>query len=81
MTKYNKHPKGPLGGTNFLITIYNNQNSSWQGVLEWLDSGEKIHFRSALEMIQLMGQAVDESDDHPDHHRSWHRDGNTINII
>lgn len=48
----------PIKGTNFLITIHHTENYSYQGVIQWLDSGEKIHFRSELEMITLIHSAV-----------------------
>jgi len=48
----------PKKGTNFLITIHHTENYSYQGVIQWLDSGEKIHFRSELELITLIHSAV-----------------------
>lgn len=74
--------KGPLGGTNFLISIRSMQNNTWQGVLEWLETGEKIHFRSTLEMILLLEEAAQKNSSQVDysHIRSWHIDGNTVNI-
>ncbi|MBM7560944.1 hypothetical protein [Fusibacter tunisiensis] len=75
--------KGPLGGTNFLISIRSTQNNTWQGIIEWLDTGEKIHFRSTIEMIVLLKDATDQT--LPQHHykaaRSWHSDGNTVHIF
>ncbi len=47
-----------LGGSNFLITIHHSENNSWQGVINWLDTGKTIHFRSALEMMSLIDEAV-----------------------
>ena len=44
--------------SNFLVSIQHTENHSWQGSIQWLDSGEKIHFRSELEMMMLMNQAV-----------------------
>lgn len=46
------------GGANFLVTINHTDNHSWQGSIQWLDTGERIHFRSALEMTSLIDQAV-----------------------
>ncbi len=43
---------------NFLISIQHTENHSWQGSIQWLDTGERIHFRSELEMMSLMDQAV-----------------------
>lgn len=43
---------------NFLVSIRFTDNYSFQGVIEWLDTGKKIHFRSELEMISLMLDAA-----------------------
>lgn len=81
MSKYQKNPLRSLGGVNFLISIHNTQNSSWQGALEWLDTGEKIHFRSALELIQLLDEAVESNQKHGSYHRGWNQTESTLNII
>jgi hypothetical protein len=53
-----KSKKPSPGGINFLVTIHNQENNSWQGYIQWLDTGKKVHFRSELEMIMLMQNAV-----------------------
>lgn len=55
--------KGPLipsvtSGASFLVQIHHAEHHSWQGSIQWLDTGEVIHFRSALELTLLMEQAV-----------------------
>lgn len=57
-----------LGGQNFLVTVYHQENQSWQGVIQWLETGEKIHFRSTLEMLHLIDNATQKVG-LP--HRSW----------
>lgn len=47
-----------MGGQNFLVTVYHQENQSWQGVIQWLETGEKIHFRSTLEMLHLIDNAT-----------------------
>ena len=42
----------------FMITIKNRQNNTWQGVIEWIETGKKEYFRSALEMLSLINDAV-----------------------
>ena len=59
-----------VGGTNFLVTIHHQDNHSWQGVIQWLDTGKTIHFRSALEMLTLMEQAVALNDENREM-RTW----------
>ncbi len=46
------------GGTNFLIRIQYGQHHSWQGTIQWLDGGKTLPFRSMLEMIYLMEDAI-----------------------
>ncbi|QGU00284.1 hypothetical protein SYNTR_1690 [Candidatus Syntrophocurvum alkaliphilum] len=50
------------GGTTFLIRIYYRQNMSWQGVIQWLDGRKSMPFRSELEMIMLLQDALNEAD-------------------
>jgi hypothetical protein len=44
---------------SFKICIMFRQNASWQGSCEWIDQGESANFRSALELIQLMDQVLE----------------------
>lgn len=57
--------------TNFLVTIHHQENYSFQGVIEWLDSGDKIHFRSALELMHLMEEATISNTSSETRMRSW----------
>ncbi|MBN2223024.1 MAG: hypothetical protein JW708_12540 [Vallitaleaceae bacterium] len=57
--------------SNFLVNIYRQENHSWQGVIQWLDTGKKIHFRSQLEMIMLMQEALTEKGVNKEGIRSW----------
>ena len=47
------------GGTNFLIRIQFRQNSTWQGTIQWLEENKTLPFRSVLEMLHLMEEAVE----------------------
>lgn len=47
------------GGANFLISIHHQENHSWQGAIQWLDTGKKIHFRSELELLNLIHDAIE----------------------
>ncbi len=61
-----KHATGPpldgcqpgLQGT-FAVRILFRQNASWQGALTWLEGKQEQSFRSVLELILLMGSALD----------------------
>ena len=52
--------------TSFLIEIRYCQHQTWQGTITWLEAKKKLNFRSALELIRLMGSAV-----WPDESRSF----------
>ena len=50
---------GSTKGT-FEITVRFTQNSSWQGQIYWAERNVKQNFRSALEMLRLMDEALTE---------------------
>ena len=51
----------------FEITVRYRQNATWQGQIHWIDKNRKQNFRSVLEMLKLMDEALDEDteDDQP----------------
>ncbi|MDN5351823.1 MAG: hypothetical protein PWQ12_742 [Clostridiales bacterium] len=63
-----------IGGSNFLVSVQHTENHSWQGYIQWLDTGRKIHFRSELEMLTLMQEAVQRSQPSETPFRSWDDD-------
>lgn len=42
----------------FLIRIQDCQNATWQGSILWAERQQKINFRSTLEMISLIEEAL-----------------------
>lgn len=42
----------------FIIRVQHRQNSTWQGEIIWTEENKKQHFRSALELIKLMDEAL-----------------------
>lgn len=58
-------------GSNFLISILHQENHSYQGVIEWLDTGKKVHFRSELELMNLIHNAVQSTSVNENPMRSW----------
>ena len=46
------------GGSQFYLDIRYHQNSSWQGSVQRLDTGETVNFRSALELMTLIEAAA-----------------------
>ena len=53
-----KTQRGKPKGIKFVVDIRYQQNNSWQGSIQRLDSGETINFRSELELLTLMESAV-----------------------
>ena len=53
---------GSTKGT-FEISVKFMQNSTWQGQIHWVEKNQKQNFRSALEMLKLMDEALTESDE------------------
>jgi len=50
------------GESSFVIKILYRQNASWQGNLTWLEQQKTVPFRSCLELIRLMDEAVGAED-------------------
>lgn len=44
----------------FVIEVIDQQNASWQGSVNWINTGKKENFRSALELIRLIDSALEE---------------------
>lgn len=42
----------------FMVRVYYCQNASWQGTVQWMDEGKTQNFRSMLELIHLMNDAL-----------------------
>ena len=55
----NQRELGSTIGT-FEISVKFMQNSSWQGQIHWIEKDQKQSFRSALEMLKLMDEALTE---------------------
>jgi hypothetical protein len=55
----------------FLISVHYRQNATWQGTIAWAEKNKKQHFRSALEMIKLIDEALSEVDDSGDPSVGW----------
>ena len=48
---------------SFVVHVQFRQNATWQGTITWIDKGITQHFRSVLEMIRLMTEAVEAGED------------------
>jgi len=65
---------------NFLISIYHQENFSYQGEIHWLDTGKKICFRSELELLNLIHEATKASQKSESEPRTW-SDDQKINAV
>ena len=50
----------------FIVEVCCRENASWQGKVTWADKGRSQYFRSALELLKLMDQALDEGEEKKD---------------
>ncbi|MBS3887190.1 MAG: hypothetical protein KGZ41_04440 [Dethiobacter sp.] len=57
----------------FLIRIKFRRHNCWQGSIQWLEGQKILSFRSLLEMILLMHEALDKNEKAVDEQifRSW----------
>ena len=46
----------------FIIKVHYRQNATWQGTVQWVEGQETKNFRSVLELIKLLDEAVDTED-------------------
>lgn len=42
----------------FIVKIQDDQNNTWQGSVLWVDEQKEKCFRSALELLKLMDEAL-----------------------
>ena len=47
--------------STFIIHIKFRQNATWQGTIKWVEENKKQDFRSELEMIKLMDNALSQT--------------------
>lgn len=56
----------------FVVQIQFRQNSTWQGSIDWIDKKVSQRFRSELELLRLMDDAV--GTDNEDEYPVWEHD-------
>jgi len=47
----------------FEVSVRFKQNATWQGQISWIEKNLKQNFRSDLEMLKLMDEALMDSDE------------------
>ncbi len=62
--------------STFVVKVKYNQNYSLQGSIQWLEKGKIVNFRSEMELISLLGEAVDNKE-----LRSWEDDSQILSVI
>ena len=55
----------------FIIQVQFRQNATWQGTITWSEQKKSQHFRSTLEMIQLMNDALEQIRAEEENFASW----------
>lgn len=62
-----------VGGPEFALRILYRQNASIQGEIQWLNTGKKTFFRSLFELVSLIQEALEETNETGDELplRSW----------
>lgn len=46
----------------FIVQVMYQQNDTWQGTVKWVERHKEQHFRSALELIRMIDDAVKSED-------------------
>lgn len=60
----------PSGKGTFIIRVLYRQNATWQGSIQWVEGKKAVNFRSDLEMLKLMDDAL-RTDDEEDDIAKW----------
>ena len=59
----NEKPKDDKA--TFVIHVQFRRNATWQGTIQWVDQNKRQSFRSTLEMIRLIDEALETSCEEP----------------
>ena len=55
---YSSVPKKKGEKATFSIRILFRQNASWQGIITWVEGAQEEYFRSVLELVMLLDNAL-----------------------
>ncbi len=47
----------------FIVKVDNRQRDTWQGEIVWAEENRRQHFRSSLELLLLMNEAMNKSEE------------------
>jgi hypothetical protein len=59
------------GKATFIVQVQFNQNESWQGTVAWTEQKKEKRFRSTLELIRLLDQAITTTQDDAEDSAQW----------
>jgi len=59
------------GKATFVINVLFRQNATWQGRIQWVEKNKTQYFRSDLEMLKLMDDALNKNDNCEDDTAKW----------
>jgi hypothetical protein len=59
------------GRSTFIVQVQFSQNSSWQGTVAWTEQKKEKRFRSTLELIRLLDQAITTTQDNAEDSAQW----------
>jgi len=65
-----------LKDRTFIVKVKYNQNYSMQGSVQWIEQGKIVNFRSEMELLSLLGEAVDNKEI-----RRWEDENQMLSII
>jgi len=65
-----------LKDRTFIVKVKYNQNYSLQGSVQWVEQGRLVNFRSEMELLSLLNEAVDNKEI-----RSWEDDNLMLSIV
>lgn len=57
--------------STFIVQVQFRQNATWQGTISWADKKKTQHFRSTLEMIKLMDEALSSQEASAEQFADW----------
>ena len=50
----------------FIINVQYRQNATWQGTIQWVEENRTQNFRSTLEMLKLIDEALEDYENSPE---------------
>lgn len=57
----------------FVVEVLFRRNATWQGRVEWIDKKQSKNFRSALELMKLMGEALEQEYGSDEEYTGWEK--------